>query len=353
MKIVFVTPLIDLGGGQRYITELANYWASNGKKVSIFVLRKSESFYNISDNVNIVKFDYQDSSKFSNLFNGLKIIIKLRKNIKQIKPDFVLSIVSAVNILTIISSLFLDTKVITRDVFSHTRNRKYFDKLGRKFFYRFANGMIAQTSEIKFFIEKETGCKNINVIPNPVRNFNSNTSVKKEKLIINVGRLNAQKGQKYFIEACSKINIPGWKFIVLGEGKLRKILENKIMELSVTNKVELPGAVKNVDDYLLKSSIFVFPSLYEGLPNALIEAMSAGLPCVSFDCETGPRDLINDGQNGFLVPVGDVDLLVSRIVELINDSELREKFSREAIKTTDKFKIEKISDKVLSFCSKS
>ena len=90
--------------------------------------------------------------------------------------------------------------------------------------------------------------------------------------------------------------------------------------------------------------------MLEGLPNALIEAMTAGLPCISFDCDTGPRDLIEDGKNGFLVPVGDIDLLVERIENLIQNTELRKKFAKNAIKTTKKFKTETIAAEVLKFC---
>ena len=162
-----------------------------------------------------------------------------------------------------------------------------------------------------------------------------------------------RKGQRYIIEACARINDPDWKFVFLGEGEDRKNLEKLIEDLKVGDKVELMGSVKNVDEWLLESSIFVFPSFLEGLPNALIEALSAGLPCISFDCDTGPRDLIQDGENGFLVPVGDIDLFTLRIRELMNDKELRNKFSAKAIDSTDRLNVDKISKEVLEFCAKT
>ena len=221
----------------------------------------------------------------------------------------------------------------------------------RKYLYKFADGVIAQTAEIKESVEKDTGNKKVRVIQNPVRSFHVDERLQREKIVLNIGALTTRKGQRFFIEACARINSPDWKFIILGEGELRTNLENLIKEYGVQDKVQLMGAVKNIDEWLLKSSIFVFPSVLEGLPNSLIESMSAGLACVSFDCETGPRDLINDGKNGFLVPVRDIDLLTLRISELMKSEELRKEFSKEAMKSTKKLHISYISQEVLDFCT--
>lgn len=353
VKIVFVTPALDMGGGQRYVTELANYWANKGHIVSIISLRNLDNFYDISNKVEIVKFNYQYSGRISKLFAGIKLMFQLRKIIKLRQPDFVLSILSTTNILTIISTTFLKTRIIIRDAFSNDRKRKKLDIFLRKILYRRANGIIAQSKEIKIDIENNTDSKNVRVIPNPIRQFDIERMTIREKILLNVGRLHTQKGQKYFIEACAKINRPDWKYIVIGEGNSRESLEKQIKKLNGQCNIQLKGAIKNIDEWLLKSSIFVFPSLYEGLPNALIEAMSAGLACVSFDCETGPRDLIKDGKNGFLVPVGEVEQMVSKIQELIDDEELRIRFSKEAIKTTKPLNTQSIADQVMNFCISS
>jgi len=353
MKIVLVTPLLNVGGGQRYISILANYWAESGHDVIIIVLRKSDIFYEISKKVKIIEFTFGYTGFINKILIGLRTGLKLRKVIKQNQPDFVLSILSTTNVLTIISTLFLKTKIIVRDAFSPTRETKFIEKYSRKFLYKYADGVIAQAQEIKEFTEKETGNRNVKVIPNPVLKIDANKHVERKKIVLNVGALTSRKGQRYIIEACRRINSPDWKFIILGEGEDRKHLEKLIVELKLEDQVELLGSVKNVNDWLLESSIFVFPSSLEGLPNALIEALTAGLPCVSFDCETGPRDLIDDGENGFLVPVGDVDLLTLRIKELMEDSELRNRFSKKAKASTDRLSVEKIAEEVLQFCTKS
>ncbi len=353
MNIVLVTPLLNVGGGQRYISILANHWASLGYNVFIIVLRKNEIFYKISDKVTIIQFTFNYSGIVNKMIIGLRTGSKLRKIIKQIQPDFVLSILSTTNVLTIISTFFLKTNIIVRDAFSPSRETKFIEKYSRKYLYRFAAGVIAQTKEIKEFTEKETANRNVKVIPNPVVKTHFDTTIERKNIVLNVGALTHRKGQGFLIEACARINAPDWKFVFLGEGEDREYLEKLIVELNVEDKIELVGSVKNVDDWLLKSSIFAFPSSLEGLPNALIEALASGLACVSFDCDTGPRDLINDGENGFLIPVGDIDLLTLRIKELMNDKKLRDKFSVKGIESTDRLNVDKIASEVLEFCIKT
>lgn len=351
MKIILVTPLLNLGGGQRYISELANQWSSQGHEVSIIVLRSEEIFYSINKEVKIYELCYRYSGKFSKIFAGIELFFKLRKTINKIQPDFVLSILSTTNILTLLSTTFLPYKVFIEDVMSPLRKRSKLILLLRRILYKRATGIIALTNLAKEMLENETKHSNIRVISNPVSKFIVGENIKKEKIIINVGRLNAYKGQKYFLETCAKLKDSDWKFVILGEGELRNDLEKQAVELGITDSLTMPGAVKNVNDWLAKASIFAFPSVSEALPIALIEAMCAGLPCVSFDCVTGPSEMIEDGKNGYLVPVGDVELLTERLKELMHSPQLRKKFSKNAVKVREKFSIEKISKEILEFCT--
>lgn len=351
MKIVLVTPLLDLGGGQRYITTLANYLSKIGHDVTIICIRNGEIFYTISDKVTVIQLDYNYSGILSKIYSGLATMLNLRKKIKQIQPNFVLSILSTTNILTILATSYLGIKVFVEDVMSPLKKRSKIELLSRKLLYRKATGIIVLTNLAKEMLEKETGHSNVRVITNPVSEFNINKKIKKEKIIINVGRLNSLKGQKYFIEACAKIKDPEWKFIILGEGELREKLELQARHLGVSDQLHMPGAVKNVNDWLAKASIFAFPSISEALPIALIEAMNASLPCVSFNCVTGPSELIEDGLNGFLVPVGDIELFTERLKELMNNPSLRTQFSKGAKNIAENFSVEKISKEILEFCA--
>jgi len=351
MKIVLVTPLLDSGGGQRYVTELANYWAKTSHDITIIVLWETEIFYDISDQVKIIELNYSYTGKLSKIYSFTNIILDLRTNIKQIEPNFVLSILSSTNILTLFATLFLKRKVFVRDVMSPFRERSKSEKFLRRVLYKKASGVITMTNTAKEFIQKETGVFNIKVIPNPVKKISIDKSINKEKIVLNVGRLVSQKGQKYFLEACAELNEPEWKFVILGEGPKRKFLEKQVIELGIEDRVLLPGAVKDIDLWLNKSSIFAFSSVSEAWGIALCEAMSAGLPCVSFDCEVGPSEMINDQENGFLVDMRDIESFKSRIKELMDNATLRNKFSINAQRKCSQFTIDKISKKVLKFCS--
>jgi len=329
MKIVLVTPLLNLGGGQRYVTELANYWSSNGHNVHIIVLRTGKSYYSINNEVDVIELSLLDKGKIKKVISSFKTFYNLRKKIKQIKPDFVLSILSSTNILVILATRNLGVKVFVVDVMSPLRSRSVLEKGCRKLLYKKASGIIALTDMANDMIKKETGHNNIRTIHNPISKIKKYQR-EKEKIVINVGRLNYAKGQKYFLEACAKIRDPDWKFVILGEGELRNNLEKQIDELDIHKYIVLEGAVKNVSEWLARASIFAFPSVTESFPIALLEGMAAGLPCVSFDCVTGPNEMIEDGENGFLVPLGDVELFTMRIKQLMRNEKLRILFSNNA-----------------------
>ncbi|MBJ2172627.1 glycosyltransferase family 4 protein [Aureibaculum sp. A20] len=351
MKIVLVTPLLDLGGGQRYVSELANYWSTQGHSVSIICLRSGEPFYSINSEVRIIKLCMCQGNTFKKAVGIVKTFIKLRKKIKEIHPNFVLSILSSTNIFTLISTRFLNVRVFVRDAMSPYRERSKKEMYLRKLLYKKADGVILLTKIAKDFVEAETGVTNARVIHNPVSHVHKFDNIKKEKMVITVGRLTSIKAQHYFLETCAKINRSDWKFVILGEGELREELNNQIVSLELNNKVIMPGAVQDVDSWLNKSMIFASTSVSEAWGNAISEAMAVGLPVVSFNCDVGPSEMIEDGENGFLVPVGDVDQFSKKIVQLMNDENLRNKFSLNASEIQDKFSIDKISKEILEFCS--
>lgn len=161
-----------------------------------------------------------------------------------------------------------------------------------------------------------------------------------------MGRLVKEKGQKYLIESFSKVEESNWKLVILGDGPMKKELILLAENLNIKERVLFPGAVKDVDSWLQKSSIFAFSSISEGFPNALVEAMSSNLACVSFNCDAGPNEIITNNKNGFLVDVYDIDTFT----EKIKNSILRKEFSIEAGKINDNLNIDTISRRYLDFC---
>jgi glycosyltransferase involved in cell wall biosynthesis len=254
------------------------------------------------------------------------------------------------NIFVLISLIFLKINVFVSERDSPTEIIPKLTEILRNVTYRFAKGIITQTNASKNFLLKEIGNVNVVVIPNPIRPIKIDETIKREKIILNVGRLVEKKGQKYLIEAFSKIDSKGWKLIFLGDGPLKSDLIKLAINNNIINKVIFMGTSKEVDLWLNKSSIFAFPSILEGFPNALAEAMSAGLPCVSFNCETGPSELISNEVNGFLIEVGDVNTLAEKLELLMNNPDIRNIISKNALQVGDMLNSNKISKYYLDFC---
>ena len=354
MKIFLVIPTLKQGGAERVMSELANQFAQKDNlKVHLVLLAKSNDFYKVDDTVIIHRLGFENKSKLNKIFSELATFKNLRKLLKTHKPDAVLSFMEKYNSFTILAAAFLGLQVFVSDRSNPLKKVPQTTETLRKFTYKYATGIIAQTQFAKDVLAAKTKNKNIRVIPNPVKEIQNYPDIAKEKLILNVGRLVPEKGQKYLIEAFSKINEKAdWRVVILGDGPLRSELEEQVNALGLSNQVLLLGAVNNVDEWLAKASIFVFPSISEGFPNALAEAMSAGLPCVSFDCKTGPRDLIENYKNGILVEEKNVEELANSLQKLIDDPILRLRLGTQAIVIKEHLSSDKIAKCFYEFMMK-
>lgn len=349
MKVLMVIPSLGSGGAERVMSGLANDWIVKKKcTLEIVVLMDSEDFYHINDNIKIHRLNYNAGGSLK-LFNFFILLIKLKKLIESVKPDLCLSFVRQSNLLTLLATRNLNCKVVISERDSPQAFVSKFYNFLRKKLYPYCDGMIVQTNDYKDFVVNSIGNINQVVIPNPVRDINTNKN-SREKIIISVGRLIPVKGHKYLIDAFSKCKSnQDWKLVILGEGALRKDLEQQINKLNLQDKVVLVGAVHNVDDWLRKSSIFAFTSLSEGFPNALAEAMSASLPCVSFDCITGPKDLIEHEESGYLVDVGNVSDFSNKLDILMGSKKLREEFGEKSKITANTLDFKSISERYFAF----
>lgn len=349
-KIIFlVIPTLKQGGAERVASELAIHFSNKDVEVHLILLAKSEDFYKVSNLVCIHRLGFVNNGKIQKIFSEIKVFFKLRSLLKEYKPDSVLSFMDKFNLFTIVSSFFLGLRIFISDRSNPNLKISPVLYILKKIIYPFSFGVIAQTELAKNTLFNITKHKNITVIPNPVKDIEFFPEIKKEKIILNMGRLVPEKGQKYLIEAFSRLDTKDWTLVILGEGPLREELEKLIIQLGLINSVILPGAVNNIDEWLAKSSIFAFTSISEGFPNALVEAMAAGLPCVSFDCEAGPSDIIEHGTDGFLVEEKNISELVEKIELLINDPVLYEKISKNALTVRDRYNLNSIGSDYFSF----
>ena len=173
--------------------------------------------------------------------------------------------------------------------------------------------------------------------------------VEKEKVILYMGRLIKSKRVDLLLEVFSKINNPEWKLWIVGDGPQKEKLEKQLSELECKDSITLFGAQKNIDEFYSKAQIFAFTSISEGFPNVLIEALSFALPCIAFDCVAGPSDIVEDHQNGFLIPLLDTAMFQEKLSLLMEKPELLNTLSKNALASSEKYDVKVISAQFLKF----
>ena len=332
-KIVFVVGYFAAGGAERVISILANAFADKGYSVSLVYFKKKDDFYALDNSINKYYLDIPTNSK--NFILGLQNtrirILKLREQIKQIAPDAVISFITDINVLTILAARKTDIPVIISERTNPFKSIfSYKWKIAARFLYKYAAKLVLQTSAVKKYY-KNINDQKIEIIPNPVKEIKSN-SKKKENIIIGVGRLEYPKGFDMLIQAFVQTKaIKNWKLLIAGEGSERECLQRIINKNEVQDRVKLIGLQESMDEIYSNASIYVLSSRYEGYPNSLAEAMSAGLPCISFNCDFGPAEMIRDNDNGILVDAGNIDKLAEEIDRLAFDETMRKKIGEKAI----------------------
>ncbi|MBO4620701.1 MAG: glycosyltransferase [Victivallales bacterium] len=287
----------------------------------------------------------------------LKTIGYLRHEIKTLRPDTVLSFGNYWNNLVLLSTWGLQTPVYVSDRSSPVKNMGWLQKHLRVWLYPRAAGVIAQTSKAKEICGKLFRQNNYATIGNPIREIPEDTNVFRENIVLSVGRLIRTKHYDRLIRLFHELNRPDWRLVIVGgdaqNQNLMAELQKILVGLGNPSNIELAGTQKDVESYLRRASIFAFTSSSEGFPNAVGEAMSAGLPVISYDCVAGPSEMISDGVNGYLVPVFDDALFQRRLLELMDSPERREQFGRRAREDIRAFGVERIVEKFYQFITQT
>lgn len=336
MKVAYMIKSLSKGGAERVIANLANYSISQGDEAYIFMLNKNGIQYPLSEKIKIIYCnDNKKNAKFGKVFLFKKWTKIMRKHLNEICPDIILSFLPQVNFVSLLANNGKFPIIISarNDSKIEFPNRVY--KLLMKYLYPKTDGFIYQTTDQKQYFDQLKINKEYAVIPNPVNDdfLIEPYAGKRKKCIVSVGRLIEQKNQKLLIDSFSEIcsKYPDYKLIIYGEGKLREHLSKYIKKLNLNDKVILAGNVNNIIDKIYKSSLFVLSSDYEGMPNALMEAMALGIPSISTNCPCGgPRELIINNENGILVDVNNKEQMVEAITRVLNDKRLSNKLSKNA-----------------------
>jgi GalNAc-alpha-(1->4)-GalNAc-alpha-(1->3)-diNAcBac-PP-undecaprenol alpha-1,4-N-acetyl-D-galactosaminyltransferase len=334
-KLCFIIPSLQPGGMERVMSELLWYFSKlEGKEIHLILYGiNRDVFYTIPENIFIHRptFNFNNSSR---LISTFKTLTFLRKKTKEIKPHAVLSFGELWNNFVLLSLLGSKIPVFVSDRCQPDKSLGKFHNNLRKFLYPKAEGIIAQTIKAFEIYTKQFKPNKITIIGNPIRNIKTDNILKKEKIVLTVGRLIKTKHHDDLIKVFSRINKPDWKLVIVGDNALKQDnmtnLKQLVHDLGMDGKIELTGKSNEVEKYYLKSSIFAFTSSSEGFPNVIGEAMSSGLPIVAFDCIAGPSDMVKSNRNGFLVDLFDFDMFEKSLTQLMENENLRTEFGKNA-----------------------
>lgn len=345
-KIAFYCGSLIKGGAERVFVNLAEYFYSEGYDVCMITQYKKEDEYVISSGIERVLSDLTEKengkSRIRNFFRRFR---KLRHILKTVKPDLVLTCTAKSNFMAMAAGTFLKTKVVVSIVADP--KMEYDTKAMRliaKTYFCFADGIVFQTKEARAFFPKYIQKKSVilsnSLNPQFVR---ARYEGERQKEIVAVGRLDDNKNHEMLIRAFAQIadKFPEHKLTIFGEGECRGKLEVLIAKEGLSRRVSLPGVTADVAGNIEKAALFVLTSNTEGMPNTLLEAMALGLTVISTDCPCGgPRELIMSGENGLLIPVGEVKALADAMEKVLANPTEAEKMGRNAWKLQEKLKPE-------------
>lgn len=351
-KILFVIPSLGVGGMERVMSEILKYF-SEQKNVdcNLILYGKCRNvFYEIPDNVILFKPNFEFNDKFR-FWMTIKTMLYLRTTVKEIKPDIILSFGELWNSLVLLSLTGVNIPIYISDRCSPNKSFGFIHDTLRKYLYPKSNGIISQTQIAKNIYERKFNNKNIKVIGNPIRDID-NKNIEREKIVVSVGRLISTKNFDRLIDIFDEINDKSWKLLIIGDDADKETnmstLKLKVEKLGKENNIILLGKSDDVDCYLSKASLFAFTSSSEGFPNVIGEAMSAGLPVVAYDCIAGPSDMIEDGENGYLIPLFNDKMFVNRLKYLMDNSGIRNQMGVNAKESIKKYSIKNIGDEYYS-----
>ncbi len=331
-KIAIIANSLSLGGAERVSITLAEWWANKGIETYLITLNKDrKQGYELSSSVNRVPINDEGN------LSKLKIINELRRKLRELSINKALVMGVPLSLYVIPASLGLNISVIIseRNDPAHFKGKLLTKLLSRRLMY-LAKGYVFQTEDAKKYYPKSIQKKST-IIPNPLLtdNLPQLYKGKREKVIVTAGRLVEQKNHVVLVKAFSEITkqFPDYRLVIYGNGPEKNNIEQLIKKLHLQDKVFLPGAVQDLFTKIKKDKLFVLSSDFEGLPNALIEAMALGLPCVSTDCPSGgPKSVIKNMKNGILVPVRDPYGMARAISFLLENKNVSQRISYEAIK---------------------
>lgn len=357
MKIGFLVQTLGSGGAERAASALANSMAQKGFDAKLIVFNDESLFYSLNEKVDFVNLELKEIPQglsFGRVFGCIKRVFEVRKKIKNLDLDVLVCMSNIMTAYGTFSTLFTKTKTVgTERSNPYKLMNSRFLRLLRKASALLSNGFVFQTFEASKFFPKNVQKKGA-IIPNAVFNplvYQIEPPKARQNIIYAMGRLSKEKRFDLVIDAfkiiCEKE--PDCKLVIFGEGELKETLQKQINDLDLEKRAVLAGANLNALEFISKGRAFVLSSDFEGMPNALLEAMAVGVPCVSTRCKMGPEELIVNEENGILVETGSAKEIAQAVLKIMNDETFAAKLAQNGKKLLDTHNINAITERWLEY----
>jgi glycosyltransferase involved in cell wall biosynthesis len=349
--ICIISPSLKIGGIERALTVLANYFAQKGMKVTFISCLKGEYFYKLDYRIELIEPHFRRKKSIADkLLFYPRLIFYIRKKVKRVKPDKVLAFGDWFSPLVLLALYKMPYPVYISDRTSPDYNFKFPIPQLKKWLYPRSAGFIAQTRRAAEYKQEQFGNKlRIKIIPNAIREVTTYPEMKRENIILYVGRFAWEKGPERLIKAFANIqNRNGWELIMAGSGPLLNPMKALAQKLGVSEEIQFLGNVKDVDRLYARAGIYVLPSVLEGFPNSLAEAMAAGVPSVCFD-SIPHEEIIEYNKTGIVIEDGNINKMTEHIEYLINHPDKRKELGENAQHIRQTLSVENVGDKVLEF----
>ena len=343
VRITLCISSLGLGGAQRVLLNLGGALVTHGHAVTIWTADPVTSdFFELPEGVERCRAELRDcfSCRWYEVRCQIRRTWEIRRSILSTKPDLVISFIDTTNIAVLLALVNSSVPIIVSErTYPCAHNIRARWALLRRLLYRRADRVVAVTRAAADCLDFLDPGK-LAVIPNWVEGGRTMTGViPRRRMVVAAGRLGVEKGFDLLIRAFAEVAEANrdWALEIYGEGGERDALQTLIEDLELSERVQLRGSVENLDAVFAEASVFALSSRYEGFPNALAEAMAAGMAVVSYDCQSGPSVLIDDGVDGLLVPAESVCELAKALGKLMADDALRQRLGRAAERVVAQF----------------
>jgi len=359
MRLLIYIHSLENGGAERVVANLANYWVAIGWDITVVtVASQTTDFYVLDPGVKRIALDLAGSNQnvLAGFVRTVKRVRALRRVLRQVAPEVALSAMHTANVVLALAARGMPAlrTIGSEHNFPPKAPMGIIWETMRRHAYGRLAAVVALTQECASWLSVHSHARHITVIPNavswPLLNNEPQVSPtawrsRERRMLLGVGRLSMEKNFSALIDIFGRLAArhPTWDLVILGDGPLREALHAQAASAGLAARIFLPGSVGNVGEWYELADLYAMTSHFEGFPNTLVEAMAYGVPAVSFDCDTGPRDIIRHEVDGILVAPGDADAMELALEKFMLDEGVRSEFAVRAMQARERFSLNKIS----------